>query len=124
MRRRASLALLSLTSAAISAACRRTPPDNRVRVSLADLPLGARIVVASAREPIEVVRSRDGLSARSLLCTHFGCRVVWEAARERYRCPCHAGWFDAAGQPVAGPPTRPLRPVPIAVVGDVALVGE
>jgi Rieske Fe-S protein len=122
VRRRDSLALLG--PAALVAACRSTPPDTRARVALADLPIGGRVVVAYAGEPVEVVRGAEGLSARSLLCTHFGCRVVWEPGHERYRCPCHAGWFDATGRPMAGPPTLPLRTVSLVVEGDSALVGE
>jgi Rieske Fe-S protein len=122
VRRRDSLALLG--PAALAAACRRTPPDGRIRVALSDLPLDGRVVVAYAGEPVEVVRRAQGISARSLLCTHFGCRVVWEAQQARYRCPCHAGWFDAEGKPVAGPPTRPLRAVSLVVEGDAAFVGE
>jgi isorenieratene synthase len=121
VRRRDSLALLG--PAALAAACRATPPDPRVHVALAELPIGGRTVVSYAGEPVEVVRSADGIIARSLLCTHFGCRVVWEPGRERYRCPCHAGWFDAAGRPVAGPPTLPLRALPVVAEGDAALVG-
>lgn len=122
MRRRDSLALLG--PAALAAACRGTPPDGRARVALSELPIGGRTVVSCAGEPVEIVREPDRIAARSLLCTHFGCRVIWDPRKERYRCPCHEGWFDATGRPVAGPPTRPLRTVRLVVEGGSALVGE
>jgi Rieske Fe-S protein len=121
MRRRESLGLVA--GAALAQACGKSK-DPRVRVALAELPSGSRTVVAYAGEPVEVVHGPSGVSARSLLCTHFGCRVAWDAARERYRCPCHEGWFDAEGRPLSGPPTRPLRAVRVVVERDTALVGE
>jgi nitrite reductase/ring-hydroxylating ferredoxin subunit len=42
-------------------------------------------------------------------CTHLLCPVVPAFERGRLHCPCHNGWFDlATGEPVAGPPRRPL----------------
>jgi nitrite reductase/ring-hydroxylating ferredoxin subunit len=37
-------------------------------------------------------------------CPHLGCRLGWKAESAEYVCPCHAGRFDARGQPLAGPP--------------------
>jgi Rieske Fe-S protein len=94
-----------------------------VRVPLARLDPAGRVEIEYAGEPAEVVRTASGVVARSLLCSHFGCRVQWEAANERYRCPCHEGAFDREGRPVAGPPTRPLRALPFEVAGHDILVG-
>jgi len=44
----------------------------------------------------------------SSTCTHLACNVIWQAETRVFECPCHSGRFDAEGQPVAGPPTRPL----------------
>ena len=41
-------------------------------------------------------------------CTHLGCPYHWEAAQQRFVCPCHGGQFDATGKVLAGPPPRPL----------------
>ena len=51
-------------------------------------------------------RSLRVLSAR---CTHLGCLVSWRSEEGRFRCPCHGGAYDAAGNVVAGPPPRPLE---------------
>jgi Rieske Fe-S protein len=53
----------------------------------------------------------------------MGCEVFWSEPENRYRCRCHEGLFDAQGQPVAGPPPRPLRTLPVTLEGDVAVVG-
>jgi Rieske Fe-S protein len=49
--------------------------------------------------PVEVRRADDGtVAARSLLCTHTGCEVVWMPQRQLYHCPCHEGLFDVAAR--------------------------
>lgn len=103
---------------------RPEPPDRRVRVPLASLPREGRLEIEYAGEPAEIVRTSSGLAARSLLCSHFGCRLQWQAEAERYHCPCHEGVFDRDGRPVSGPPTRPLRALPLEVAGRDMLVGE
>ena len=47
--------------------------------------------------------------AYSQVCTHLSCAVYYQAERGRLYCPCHEGVFDPlTGEPVAGPPQRPL----------------
>jgi Rieske Fe-S protein len=123
--RRRALALVGIGLPGVALGCARPdPPDRRVRVPLRRLDPTGRLEVEYAGEPAEVVRTASGLVARSLLCSHFGCRVQWQAAAERYHCPCHEGAFDGEGRPVAGPPTRPLRLLPVEVAGQDILVGE
>jgi|SRR5690606_7972224 len=61
-------------------------------------------------------------------CTHLLCPIVPArrpdvsvAAAEgglQLHCPCHNGWFDIeTGQPIAGPPRRPLARVTLEVRG-------
>jgi cytochrome b6-f complex iron-sulfur subunit len=113
-----------MAGGALALACPRALPDRRLRVPLSSVPAGGRLVLEHAGEPVELSRSAAGLRARSLLCSHYGCRVEWQAEQRQYVCPCHQGTFDADGRPVGGPPTKPLRAVPLAVSGDTALVGE
>jgi len=99
------------------------PVGNPVRVPVRDLPSGGRKVVDYGDAKVEVRRTDAGVEARLLLCTHFGCPVTWDEARERYTCPCHGGLFSAEGEPVAGPPTTALLRVPVAVSTDEVTVG-
>jgi Rieske Fe-S protein len=123
--RRRTLALLAAGLPGAALACARPePPDRRVRVALARLEAEGRVEVEYAGEPAEIVRTDSGVAARSLLCSHFGCRVQWQEEAGRYRCPCHEGVFDREGRPVAGPPTRPLRRLPAEVSGRDILLGE
>lgn len=93
-----------------------------VRVPLASLPEGQRVVVMLGRKPVELLRTGDAVRARSLWCTHMGCVVVWHEELQRYRCRCHEGLFDADGQPIAGPPPKPLREAVTRREGDVLVV--
>jgi len=101
------------------------PPGGPARVPLAELPPGSRFRLLYQGFPVEVRRADDGsVAARSLLCTHTGCEVVWMPARQLYHCPCHEGLFDADGRVVAGFPPRPLRDVPARIEGEEVVVGE
>ena len=124
--RRRTLALLGagLGAPLVGACTPAEPPDRRVRVPLASLSPGKRVRVEYDGSPVELLRADSGIVARSLRCTHFGCRVRWKDEEARYVCGCHGGAFDADGHPVAGPPSRPLRPVHFELTDDAVIVGE
>lgn len=49
-------------------------------------------------------------------CSHLSCAVVPDLDKGELHCPCHKGYFEAAGgRPVAGPPRRPLPLVTLEV---------
>ena len=51
----------------------------------------------------------DKVTIFSSTCTHLSCNVIWQEESKIFDCPCHAGRFDIMGQPIAGPPTKPLH---------------
>ena len=55
------------------------------------------------------------LSAIRTVCTHLGCAVFYRPDKEIFECPCHQGIFDAQGNPISGPPERPLQRYPLEV---------
>lgn len=124
--RRRTLAVLGagLGAPLVNACAPAPPPDRRVRVPLQELSSGKRVIVDYDDTPVELVRTDAGIVTRSLLCTHFGCRVRWSEEDARYVCACHGGAFDAEGRPVAGPPNRRLAPVRFELAGDEVVVGE
>lgn len=91
-------------------------------IDLGDLPLNERVNITIENVPVELLRTDQGVRARSLICTHIGCTVKWSESEQRYLCPCHEGKFDAEGNVVTGPPTRPLRPVLVQVEGSVVTI--
>jgi Rieske Fe-S protein len=62
-----------------------------------------------ARETVFLVWDGDRtIRALSATCTHLGCQVLWDLQHKRFKCPCHGGVYDAAGNVVEGPPPRAL----------------
>jgi Rieske Fe-S protein len=61
-------------------------------------------------EPCLLIRlAGDRFVAFGQKCTHLACAVVPAFDEQRILCPCHKGYFDLqTGQPLAGPPRRPL----------------
>ena len=57
----------------------------------------------------------DQLTAMSATCSHLGCSVRWEPSTSHFKCPCHGGTYDRAGNVVSGPPPRPLDRLAIRV---------
>lgn len=57
----------------------------------------------------------DQLTAMSATCSHLGCHVKWEAGANQFKCPCHGGTYDRAGNVVSGPPPRPLDKLQVRV---------
>ncbi len=98
----------------------RETPAEPVRVGAPeDLPVGAAKTVQFGRYPALVLNTPGGLRAYSAVCTHFACLVKWNPDTQRIECPCHDGFFNADdGSVIAGPPPRPLDPLPVAVAED------
>lgn len=103
--------------------CSAAAESSEVSVDRQELERAGRVVVLWQDQPVEIRHTGDGFEARSLVCTHIGCTVRWEAATDRYVCPCHEGLFDAEGRPVSGPPTEPLRAVPVRATESLVTVG-
>ncbi|HLN80210.1 MAG TPA: Rieske 2Fe-2S domain-containing protein [Thermoanaerobaculia bacterium] len=100
------------------------PKPGDVSIRLSEIEGGRRVVVVVLGNPVEVSRAENSVVARSLLCTHIGCVVKWREDLREYRCPCHEGRYDAAGEVIAGPPPRPLPTLPVRISGGRAYVGS
>lgn len=105
-------------------ACSQSTIPEQTELDLADLPLNQRVRVLHRELPVEVIRTADGVTARSLWCTHVGCEVKWSDQRQEYLCPCHEGAFNEWGVPVKGPPPRPLSEIHIEVAEKRVLIGK
>jgi len=54
------------------------------------------------------IEAKQQIKIFSSTCSHLACNVIWQEETREFVCPCHSGRFDAQGQPIAGPPSRPL----------------
>jgi Rieske Fe-S protein len=71
------------------------------------------------QDPCIAIRTPEGkVVAFSQVCTHLSCAVVYDKSEGDLFCPCHHGLFNLQGQPVAGPPTRPLPRITVEQRGD------
>jgi Rieske Fe-S protein len=95
-----------------------------VSFPLSELPLGGTKAITYGGVPVLVTRTRESLRAFSLICTHLGCTVEWQAGDKEFFCPCHSGRFDEFGEVLAGPPPIPLEQFPVSVEGETVTVGE
>jgi nitrite reductase/ring-hydroxylating ferredoxin subunit len=91
-------------------------------VKVSQLPVGTAIKTVYQGKPIVVGRTRSGFFALSAICTHQGCIVNWDEARQNLRCPCHATTFDPKGNVLAGPAPEPLPSYTVRVEDDTVYV--
>lgn len=94
------------------------PPPHAI-ARLEDIPVGGTLVFdyPEPHTPSVLVRLGErALVAYAQQCTHLTCPVIPQPETGRLLCPCHEGSFDlATGQPLAGPPRRPLPRVRLEV---------
>jgi Rieske Fe-S protein len=69
----------------------------------------------SRQTVVFIDKQGDQLTAMSATCSHLGCHVKWEATANQFKCPCHGGTYDRAGNVVSGPPPRPLDKLQVRV---------
>ena len=63
-----------------------------------------------------LMRKADGaIIALQTICSHLGCTVFYRPQKKIFECPCHQGVFDEEGNPLSGPPQRPLGRYPVII---------
>ena len=95
-----------------------------VTIPLTELPVGGSKAITYGSTPVLVLRTPESIKAFSLVCTHLGCTVPWQANKQEFYCPCHDGRFAQFGEVLGGPPPIPLEEFPVRVEGDQVIVGE
>jgi len=102
----------------------RTPQFAPQQIAkLDDLPQGEAMYFhyPGPEDQAMLLHLNDGrFVAYNQTCTHLSCSVYFEKENNRLFCPCHEGVFDPrTGEPVAGPPVRPLSRIKLQANGDV-----
>jgi nitrite reductase/ring-hydroxylating ferredoxin subunit len=63
------------------------------------------------------VNGKPNVLAFTATCPHLGCAVEFNAAEDRYECPCHESAFAKDGKQLFGPSRRGLDPLDVKI-GD------
>ncbi|MGH8916198.1 MAG: ubiquinol-cytochrome c reductase iron-sulfur subunit [Acidimicrobiia bacterium] len=82
------------------------------------VPVGGSLLFEypSPDDPAILIRPEtDVVLGFSQKCTHLGCVVYWAPESGHLECPCHEGVFDLGGEPVSGPPDRPLGRIDVEI---------
>jgi Rieske Fe-S protein len=78
--------------------------------------VGKAIVRKVNDETVIIVQKESGdIEAFSAKCTHAGCMVEWKEAQHAFLCKCHGGVFNETGDPIAGPPKKPLNKIQVDI---------
>ena len=89
-------------------------------IKLESLPVGANYnFKASNGEPAMVFRTKTGVFAYSLICTHQGCTVAYSKGTKSLECPCHGAAYDPlkGAKVLRGPTQKPLAKVNVRISG-------
>lgn len=88
------------------------------------LPVDATKDILVMGTPAIVIHTKDkGYIALSRVCTHLGCLVNYDKAKQIFICPCHAGTFDLEGNVISGPPPLPLPKFAVKVADGTIVIG-
>jgi ubiquinol-cytochrome c reductase iron-sulfur subunit len=58
------------------------------------------------------------------LCTHLGCIPAYFPEEHKFKCACHGGEFNMAGEVLKSPPPSPLVIPPFKIEGQKLVLGE
>ncbi len=91
-----------------------------------DFPVGQGQVISVNNKPVIVVNTaQGGLKAFSAICSHLGCIVEWDQARQLILCPCHDGRFNALnGAVISGPVPAPLPELTLTLKDDAIYINQ
>ncbi len=86
----------------------------KVAGSVEDFPVNS--VTPDRINKFFLVRTEDGgFLALSLICSHLGCSVLWDKAKNQFICPCHSSAFDKLGNVINSPAPRALDYYPVII---------
>lgn len=74
------------------------------------------------KEAILMQNDKGEFYTLNLECTHKKCKVEWNKTDKEFKCKCHHGRYNAKGEPIGGPPKRPLEILTTMVMNDSLVV--
>jgi cytochrome b6-f complex iron-sulfur subunit len=95
-----------------------------ITIAQSTLPADAVKELLVMGTPAIIIHTKDkGYIALSRVCTHLGCLVNYDKAKQIFICPCHGGTFDLEGNVIAGPPPLPLPRFKVRVTDSSIVIG-
>ncbi len=77
-----------------------------------DLNATGKFYIVKVAEPVPgaggETPAQQGIQAIYQVCTHLGCLIPYQAAENRFICPCHGSTFERNSDFVRGPAARNL----------------
>src|SRR6185369_2450678 len=83
-------------------------PPGHITTLLMKYQIKSGIYTQEASAPVLISRLSNEITCYKTACPHLGCTVRWDVRSDQFRCACHGGTFDRAGNVIAGPPPRGL----------------
>ena len=76
-----------------------------------------------SEKAVYVLPMKDGVPrVLSPICTHLGCSLPWNEAKQEFICPCHNAVFARDGAKVSGPAPRSMDSLESRIEGGVLQV--
>lgn len=114
----------------LATAARKAEAESAVKEVTLDnveaLPVPSALVFKFGGHPALLIRhANNEFTALSAVCTHLGCTVQFDPAKQNIFCACHGGEYDAkTGANVSGPPPKPLTQFKVAIDNGKAVVSR
>ncbi len=97
-------------------------PPGQVTTVMLKYAVQRGIYTENISTPVLISRLTDQIVCYKTACSHLGCTVRWDAPADQFRCACHGGAFDRAGNVIAGPPPRAMDRYQTRVDADQVMV--
>ena len=97
--------------------------ESKKIVKLERLPVGSNFKFKANGQPAMLFRTKTGVFAYSMVCTHQGCVVDYSKGAKQFICPCHGAAFDPFNNAkVLNPPApKPLPKIKVKISGEYVI---